>query len=45
MNIVLPIVFAAVFMGLFCRRTGAREWLMLVAFIMVVIAYNYFKAS
>ena len=42
-SIVLPIVFFAVGMGLSVRRMTPRLWALLVAWIALVIAYNYVK--
>ncbi|MBV9852388.1 MAG: hypothetical protein JO250_22210 [Armatimonadetes bacterium] len=44
MNIVLPIVFAAVLVGLFARRVTIGHWVGLAAWIVLVIAYNFVKA-
>ena len=44
MNTVLPIVFAAVVMGLWVKRMTFGHWLGLASWIMLVIAYTYHKA-
>ena len=43
MNIVLPIIFFAVCLGLFVRRMTLAHWAILASWIALVIAYNYFK--
>jgi hypothetical protein len=43
MSIVLPIVFFAVGLGLFARRMTPRLWALMIAWIVIVIAYNYVK--
>lgn len=43
MNIVLPILFAAVLVGLFVRRITRGTYWAMAMFISLVIAYNYFK--
>ena len=44
MNIVLPIVFFSVVMGLWVRRMTALHWAGLVLWIMLVIAYSFLRA-
>lgn len=43
MNIVLPIVFFAVIMGLSVKRMTPRLWLLMIAWIILVVAYRYIK--
>jgi len=43
MKIVLPIFFFALSLGLFVKRINARHWIVLGAFVALVIAYNYFR--
>ncbi len=43
MNIILPIVFVAVCLGLFVRRLTPVHWSALTFWIALVIAYNYVK--
>lgn len=43
MSIVLPIIFFAVVLGLFVKRMTPRLWALLTLWIVLVIAYNYFK--
>jgi general stress protein CsbA len=44
MNIVLPIVFFAVVMGLFVRRMTAGHWVGMAIWIMLVIGRAYLKS-
>ena len=43
MNIVLPILFFVVGVGLFVRRMTPAVWCVIGSWIALVIAYNYFK--
>ena len=43
MNIVLPIVFFAVVLGLFVKRMTPGVWALLTLWIVLVIAFNYFR--
>ena len=43
MNIVLPIVFFAVLLGLFSRRITPAHWGALLLWISLVTAYYYVK--
>ncbi len=43
MNIVLPIIFVAVGMGLWVRRMTPTHWGALALWIALVIAYTYVK--
>lgn len=43
MTIVLPILFFAVVLGLFARRVTPRHWAALAGWIVLVVAYNYWK--
>ncbi len=43
MNIVLPIVFTAVCLGLFVKRLSNIHWIGLTCFISLIIAYNFLK--
>ena len=43
MNIVLPIMFAAVFLGLFVKRITRTHWIALASWISLIIAYQFFK--
>jgi hypothetical protein len=45
MSIVIPILFFAVFLGLFVPRMTFRWWLLLAGWILLILAYNYFKPS
>jgi hypothetical protein len=45
MTIVLPIVIAAVIMGLFSQKVTVRHWIILSIWIMMVIMYNYLKRA
>jgi hypothetical protein len=45
MNIVIPIVIAAVLMGLFAEKITLRHWVILSIWISMVILYNYVKHS
>ena len=42
-NIVVPIFFAAVIVGLFAKRMTPPVWAGLAAFIFLVIAYRFLK--
>ena len=44
MNIVLPIVFASVVLGLWVKRMTVLHWVGLATWVVLVIAYNYNKA-
>ena len=44
MNIILPILFFAVVMGLFVRQMTAKHWVGLAAWIMLVVAHAYLKS-
>ena len=43
MNIILPIVIAAVAMGLLVRRMTAGHWIAMSVWITLVIGYFYVK--
>lgn len=43
MNIVLPIVFLAVCVGLFAKRITSAHWVGLACVISLIIAYQFFK--
>lgn len=43
MNLILPILFAAVGVGLFARRVTPLHWAGLTLWIALVIAYQFFK--
>ena len=43
MNIVLPIVFFAVCLGLFVKRMTNAHWIALASFISLVIAVQFLK--
>ena len=43
MTIILPIVLAAVCLGLFSPRITYRHWSILGLWVVIVIAYNFFK--
>ena len=45
MNIVLPIVFASVILGLWVKRMTTAHWVGLAAWIILVIGYNFVKAQ
>jgi len=45
MSIVLPIMFFAVLMGLFVPRMTRGWWLLLAAWITLILIYNYFKPT
>lgn len=44
MNIVLPIVFASVLLGLFVKRITPLHWIGLAAWICGVIAVEFLKS-
>ncbi len=44
MNLVLPIVLAALLLGLFARRMTPWHWAGLITWITLVVVYHYFKA-
>lgn len=44
MNIIVPIFFAAVLMGLFARRMTSPAWAALAVFIFLIIAYQLLKS-
>lgn len=43
MNLVAPIVFFAIAMGMFCKRWGRNEFIVLSAWIILVIARYWIK--
>ena len=43
MTIVLPIVFMATIVGLFARRLDRKTWAFLIFWILLVIAFQYFR--
>ena len=43
MTLILPIMFAAIGVGLFARRITQAHWVGLMAWTMLVIAYHFFK--
>jgi len=43
MNIILPILIASLMLGLLVRRVTIVHWLLLSAWIAVVIAFYYVK--
>lgn len=43
MNIVLPIIFCAVFMGLFVKRMTNIHWIAMASVISLVIAFQFLK--
>lgn len=43
MNIILPIVFFAAYLGLFVKRMTSTHWGILMFWIAVNIAYFYIK--
>ena len=45
MSIVLPIMFFAVLMGLFVPRITRGWWLVLAAWIILILLYNFFKPT
>ena len=45
MTIVLPILLFAVCLGLFVPRMTTGVWLLLAAWILLIILYNFFKPT
>lgn len=45
MSLVLPILLFTICLGLFVPRMTLRWWLVVAAWIIVVIVYNYFKRT
>lgn len=45
MSIVVPIMFAAVLLGLFVPRMTKGWWYLLAGFILLVLLYNYLKPT
>ena len=43
MNLILPIMFAAIGVGLFARRVTPAHWVGLTAWTALVIAYHFFR--
>ena len=43
MNIILPILFFAAFLGLFARRITAAHWTAMGCVIALIIAYQFVK--
>jgi len=43
MTIILPILLFAVGVGLFVKQMTPRVWFVMIIWIMLVIAWNYFK--
>jgi len=43
MSIVIPILFFAVFLGLYVPRMTRGLWLLMAGWILLVLTYNYFK--
>ncbi len=43
MTLILPIMFAAIGVGLFARRVTSLHWAGLVAWTMLIVAYHYLK--
>ncbi len=43
MTLILPILFAAIGIGLFARRVTAAHWVGLMAWTALIVAYHYFK--
>ena len=43
MNIILPILFAALAFGLLAKRMSWREWTALTVWVLIVIARYYQK--
>ena len=43
MNLILPIVFFALGLGLLVRRVETRHWWIMGAWIVLVVAYHYIK--
>ncbi len=43
MTLILPIMFAAIGIGLFARRVTLLHWVGLAGWTLLIIAYHYFK--
>ena len=43
MTLILPIMFAAIGVGLFARRVTSAHWIGLTAWTMLVITYHFVK--
>lgn len=45
MSLVLPILLAAVIVGLFARRITPAVWLLMAGWILAIISYHYFSRA
>ena len=43
MTIILPILFFAACLGLFARRVTTAHWWVMAVFILLILAYHFFK--
>jgi hypothetical protein len=44
MSLILPIVLAGLYVGLFVRRVTAATWGLLIGWITLVVAVNFVKS-